>query len=197
MDQIIDKTFNLVRSVLLGIAVAFLIVPYTNMSVYAHDDPREQPGDMDGDDIDNQTDVCVEDSYKQDYHEFCLEAAGFELYHEPIIENEGARKIARNRGWIDGEKASYQNLKIKTCSDLENYKNRHKSDVRDLKSFKRWVRWIGIVVIAILIGTGVGGTGVIYMALLAMLDHFIEGRNVTIDSAENAYRQLCTPQYRF
>ena len=60
MTQLIDNFFNLTRMVALGAAVAFLVMPYTNIPVYAHDDPRDSPGDMDGDQIENKTDVCIE-----------------------------------------------------------------------------------------------------------------------------------------
>ena len=76
MKNLIDKTFNLGRSVLLGIAVAFLIVSYTNMPVYAHDDdPRNMPGDIDSDNISNRDDVCIRENYNQNYHKLCLEDA--------------------------------------------------------------------------------------------------------------------------
>ena len=209
-----EKLFALTRSVLLGLAVAFLIVPYTNMPVYAHDDdPRKQPGDMDGDNIDNKLDVCIEDSFDLDYHGSCLESEGLKrpsASGEPNVDNDhAARYIFYHTGveTVVGT-ASWQSLNIKTCPNLESYKHKYNRLKRSMDYHIWLVGILGVAGLAIALGlaavTGGGSVaggvawGVVIGAIVGALGAFrMYYKSIADSAAKDAYEQLCTPQYKF
>ena len=168
---------------------------------------------MDGDDIENDNDVCIEDSYTFDYHENCLTSAGLIApNNEPDIDNEFA---AMYIGGLHVEvptptgstQSTWEKLAIKTCPDLENYKSKYKG-LADSMNFHMWLMGIiGIAGVAIALGMTIGSVGtagpggvawtVIMGAIVAGLQAFKMYYKEIADAAGDAYTELCTPQYKF
>ncbi|MDE0644924.1 MAG: hypothetical protein OXH84_01630 [Gammaproteobacteria bacterium] len=94
------------RFALLGVAMAFLINPF---SVYAWGgSPYQDPsGDKDDDNIPNSKDICPFDYYLNDYHRYELEKYGVELInYDALIEflKDGIdwdAEFHRHDSWID------------------------------------------------------------------------------------------------
>ena len=186
---IIDDTLNLTRCLLLGIAVAFLIVPYS----YAHRESPPPRGDMDGDEIINKQDVCVETAYGVDYHKSCLENAGLKIQkscdftQDPEINGYAGLTI---------EDVTFRDAEIKTCSDLREYRD----DMRGKRNQYEFWSWlvgiIGFLAVVALLPTptaGAASTIVGALATILVLDLVrLAGvyRNYA-ESAQDANIQLC------
>jgi len=202
-----EKGFALLRSVLLGLAVAFLIVPYTNMPVYAHDedDPRNLPGDFDSDNISNKDDVCITESYYDDSHSECLAEAGL-VFRDHLTDND----IAFLTHFLPGSMSMFlligsANYKyglaaIRTCEDLKSFEKNTKSASKAVRGVARLATILGFIItaaIAAISGPGLGVVaGVTAATIIQMLWSAVDILADLSDSASGAYDQLCTPQYR-
>ena len=156
----------------------------------------------------------MEDSYDFDYHEDCLTSAGLKLpssSDEPNVDNEfadmyiGGLVVAMPTN--DDQTTTYETLKIKTCPDLNNFKQKYDS-LSSSMEFHMWlVGIIGIIGVAAALGltiasggsAGPGGIAwtVIIGAIVAGLQAFKMYYDSIADSADAAYESLCTPQYNF
>ena len=207
MNNLIDKTFNLIRSVLLGIAVAFLIVPYTNMPVYAHDDdPRYWPGDLDADNISNRKDVCIRENYNDQYHRECLQGAGLS-FRNLISDRElavllyFAPQYSTIINLLGGSiTAKYQQAAIRTCDDLKDFENNNDQIAKRFRNLAWLVGIVGGLLAGAIAALSSGFAGLTAGSVVIIITGALSLGSMVFgdlaDAAGSAHDQLCTPQYR-
>lgn len=190
----LNKLSNFLQCSALTIALAFLIVP-----VYGHDGPGFHPmGDADGDSIKNNVDVCIESSYGTDYHEDCLTKAGLKTpkTHSIRIEQAFLGPQGARQDFIIPvieDDTTFQDLEIKTCDDLRDFREEMRSAAGTWRSVRFWVTVLGIFGALVAAGLsaqagGAGGVlvGGIVAIILLEINLVIDTFNGYAESASDA-----------
>lgn len=210
----INSILNYLRLALLGVAMAFLINPY-----YAHG----SPGDADEDGITDAWDVCMENSYNDDYHEHCLEGAGFYLEYDYISLDHLKLQV-----WIEIEPLftpastildemliaeieafedllnilvidTFEEARIRTCNDLYEFGQRYYDIANNYALFAKWaidmVNIIGILSIIPYVGPAVVAISALLLLEAWRAIKVAERYLKAGSSASLAYINLCGFRY--
>lgn len=210
----INSILNYLRLALLGVAMAFLINPY-----YAHG----SPGDADEDGITDAWDVCMENSYNEDYHEHCLKGAGFYLEYDyisldflkilvkikikplftpasTVLDELLIKRIEEyenllNIGVID----TFEEAGIQTCFDLYEFEQRYYNIANNNALFAKWaidtVNLLGILSIVPYVGPVVVAVSAILLVWAGQAIEIAERYLKAGSSATIAYINLCGFRY--
>ncbi|MDE0645658.1 MAG: hypothetical protein OXH84_05395 [Gammaproteobacteria bacterium] len=164
MRKLLRQISTTSQALVVSIALAMLIVPYSNAQEEEYGDPLPAEGDLDQDRIENEIDVCIYTSYGIDEHVSCLSQAGVVVIGTNVISLDSLKKryeaIKRGDSPEDGAETveeaaqemmswlahklfqaigvppvNWKDLNIKTCDCLKAYS-------KDLEKFsEKMYRW--------------------------------------------------------
>lgn len=153
--------------------------------------------DADDDGIGDKSDVCVNDSYRIDYHEACLRSEGLELPWIPKVEElvynvpyrQYGFKIPIITNW------TYQNTEIRKCWDLKRFRDKMK------RISDRWADYaqtlsgsaaIAILLVLIITGGPISGIGAAIIAVaIAFCLAILRAYQGWYSKAAIVYENLC------
>lgn len=219
VNRLVDKTSRLMQCVVVSMALCFVIVPHGYLYAYSDGDGPSYPiddggqgiggapaGDLDGDGIPDETDVCPKSSYDYDYHERCLANAGLLMIESgKVLDAESTR--ANFEEWErDGRKGNcedclvfqpYHGIEyeaIKTCDDLNEYENSFAQLVSEIKAVKDTLSsllFVAGIAIPFALPIAIIGGGFLLVTYFSVSSELSLAERIE-QSAEYTHRKLCS-----